>query len=85
MKRTVWKKGTTGVPVWKGDRWSWGDMILVALLAVLIEVFWGVRAVDLGRNQQMWLITMKAEAGALETGLSIIVDGFDEVSALLFC
>jgi len=60
-------------------------MILVAFLAVLIEVFWGVCAVDLRGNQQMWLITVEAEAGALETGLSVVVDGSDKVSALLFC
>lgn len=56
-------------------------MVFTALLAVLEQDLWRVLAVDRGRNQEVWCIA----AETLETGLSVIIDYFDEVSALLFC
>jgi hypothetical protein len=54
-------------------------MGLAALLAVLVDYF-GVGWTNSRRNQEVWAIATEA----LETGFSVVVDPFDEVSTLLF-
>jgi hypothetical protein len=78
-REPVWQVGTAGISIWKGDWRSGRNMVLAALLAVLVDYF-GVGGINDRRNQEVWAIATEA----LETGFSVVVDHFDEVSTLLF-